>query len=135
MKKFISENLNSMTFIFSFIVLLNILLNYFEVIQLEDESSFILGLALFILLLHTVPYILAFFTFTTKITFHLINLTTQLIAFFILGGLMGLIPLNVTSILVNIFTYIILYYLNVQIRNAQVSRLANKINSRLSNGT
>lgn len=132
MKQFFSENLSGMTFNFSFLVLLNVLLNYLGVINLRNETVFILGLALLIVMLTFINYINSFFDFKSLKTYRLFNLLSQLILFFIVSSLMGLVTLTLASILINTGIYIILYFLNQHYQRAQINQLANKINQKLS---
>jgi hypothetical protein len=135
MKQFFSENLSGMTFNFTFITLLNLLLHYFEVINLGDEAAFILGLALLILALTFINYIISFFNFKSLRIYRWVNLLSQLIIFFFIASLMGLVYLSVASILINSLVYISLYFLHGRYQRAQLNQLANKINQRLANNT
>lgn len=135
MKQFFSENLSGMTFNFSFLVLLNVLLNYFGIIDLGNETVFILGLALLIVVLTFINYINNFLNFKNLKVYRLVNLLSQLVIFFLIASLMGLIYLSVASILINSMIYISLYFLNTRYQRAQINQLANKINQRLASNT
>lgn len=130
MKTFLSEQLHGMTFTFSLIVLLNATIGLFQ--GLEQKSESILALALLILIMWGLATIISKFPFRSAQLYHLFNLGSQLIAFFVITKWSGFINLTVGNIITNGNIYVILYFLNVRMRQKRLTQFANAINEHLS---
>lgn len=132
-KRFFSNNMNSMTFVFSIVVLLNSTLAYFQVINLGDINKFILSVAILVVLLSLIVYILAYLNFSSEKTYHLISFGCQFTAFLLIGSFLGIIPLNLSGILINFFIALGIYSLSVKKNKYELNQVALAINERLSN--
>lgn len=132
MKQFFSENISSMSFTFSFIILLNALLGFFRNIQGEYVNNFILSLAVLILVLFILSYAVSYIDFKSSSTHHAFNLFSQLAAFFVIASLTGLISTTPDSLMTNGIIFVILYYLNYRMRKHRIDQLADAINQHLS---
>lgn len=132
MKTFFSEQLSSMTFIFSFIVLLNAVIGFFQDVERANGNKFILVLAFLILVLWGVSYVISQFPFRSAHSYHFFNLGSQIITFFVIVGWIGLIPLTVENIIINGNIYVGLYFLNGRMRQQRINQLADAINEKLS---
>ena len=130
MKTFLSEQLHGMTFTFSMIVLLNATIGLFQ--GLEQKSESILALALLILIMWGLATIISSFPFRSAQLYHLFNLSSQLIAFFVITKWSGFINLTVENIIINGSIYVILYFLNVRMRQQRLNQLAHAINEHIS---
>lgn len=131
--RFLSNNMSSMTFVFSMIVLLNSTLAYFQVIDLGDVNRFILGVAILVLVLSFIAYTLSYFSFPSEKVFHMVNFGSQFIVFLSIGSLLGIIPLSVEGVIINLLLAWGLYSLVIRIRKHELNKLALAINERLSN--
>ena len=130
MKEFFEENVSSMSFIFSFIVLLNAVLGYF----LEADgmtNSVLLALAAIILLLFAVSYGVSFIHFKSNKVFRAVNLGVQLIVFYTISLSTGLIAWSFDAVLSIGLVFVGLYFINSNRRMREVERLASDINKRL----
>ena len=132
MKTFFSEKLSSMTFTFSFIILLNAVVGFFQGIELENANEFILVLAFLILIMWGLADVISNFPFRSTRSHHLFNLGSQLITFFVIVGWIGLFPLTVEGIVTNGIIYVGLYFLNVRMRQQRINQLADAINEQLA---
>lgn len=132
MKNFISENLNSMTLTFTLIVILNTIIRVLFNIQWGNVNIFVIVLASFVFLLSLWSHFISFFNFQSEKAYHLINVSSQLVLFFILSSAINFMPLTFENILINGVIYISLYFVNVKYRHAQFKQLTNEINKRLS---
>lgn len=132
MKNFFSEQLSSMTFTFSFIVLLNAVIDFFQGTEQENGNEFILVLAFLILVMWGLADAISKFPFRSARFYHLFNLGSQMIAFFVIVGWIGLIPLTVENVIINGIIYVGLYFLNVRMRQQRINQLADAINEQLS---
>ena len=112
------------------VVLLNATIGLFQ--GLEQKSESILALALLILIMWGLATIISKFPFRSAQLYHLFNLGSQLIAFFVITKWSGLINLTVENIIINGTIYVILYFLNVRMRQKRLNQLANAINEHLS---
>ncbi|WP_028274206.1 hypothetical protein [Atopococcus tabaci] len=131
MKNFFSENLSSMTFVFSSIVLLNALLSFSQSVPWENASLSILKMAGLVLVLFFLGYVGSYLPFHSASAYHIFNITIQLIAGFALASLLGMFSINVENLIVNGFVYILLYYLTYRIRKHRFNQLAQAINEHL----
>lgn len=134
MKQFLKDNLSGMTFTFTSIVLLNTVVNLFKdgQVQWNPYNKFITVITLLILILWGVTYFISQFEFKTTRQYHLINLSTQLLIFFLIVSGLGLIPLTPQGIITNTLVYLLLYILNGRIERSRMIRLANIINQQLA---
>lgn len=139
MKQFFNEHLGSMTFQFTFIILLN------AVIGVVNDSDFTLGnhlilwLALIILALWAITHLFIHYLDIIPVEyFHLIHFTVQIIVFFILTGAISFIstqtgfPFSIENGLINGAMFIILYFLTARMIKMQTQHLADTINQRLA---
>jgi len=133
MKQYFSDSFNNMTFTFSFLVLLNVFLNYFVLNRFNNDSLFIISLAFLVIAMTFVGYITGYFDFKSTKVFVIFDLFCKLLIFILTASLIGLISVTLNSILINSMTFIFLYYLNYQLRKKQLEQLANKINKQLKN--
>ncbi|MFL2078273.1 hypothetical protein [Marinilactibacillus psychrotolerans] len=63
----------------------------------------------------------------------MVNFGSQFIAFLLIGSLLGILPLNVEGIMINLFLAWGLYSLVIRVRRHELNKLALAINKRLSN--
>lgn len=131
-KRFFSNNMNSMTFVFSIVVLLNSTLAYFQVIDLGDVNKFILSVAILVVLLSLIVYILAYLNFSSEKTYHLVSFGCQFTAILLIGSFLGITPLNMSGILINFFIALGIYSLSVKKNKYELNQVALAINERLS---
>ena len=89
MKHYFSENLNSMTFVFSFIIILNALLGY-----LGDANRFVLGLTMLIIVLFSFAHAVTYINFRSNKAYHLFNFIGQFIILVVIASLMGLVTVT-----------------------------------------
>lgn len=132
MRAFFEENLNSMSFTFTMIVLLNAILG----ITLESENvnnKILISLALLIIVLWAVSYLLSQITYQSEKIYHLINLSITLTLFYLIAISGGLLPLTGENIVLSGIMFLGLYILNVRRQKREVERLATKINKQLTN--
>lgn len=127
MKNYFSENLNSMTFVFSFIVILNALLGY-----LGDANRFVLGLTVLIIFLFSFAHAVTYLNFRSNKAYHLFNFIGQLIVFFVIASLTGLINVTLDGLFTNGVIFATLYFLTMRMRKQRINQLANAINEQLS---
>lgn len=131
-KRFFSNYTSSMTLVFSMVVLLNSTLAYFQVIDLGDVNRFILGMAILVLVLSFIAYTLSHFSFPSEKVFHMVNFGSQFLVFLSIGSLLGIIPLSIEGIIINLFLAWGLYSLVIRVRRHELNKLALAINERLS---
>lgn len=127
MKNYFSENLNSMTFVFSFIVILNALLGYFG-----DANKFVLGLTVLIICLFTFAHAVTYLNFSSNKAYHLFNFIGQFIVFVVIAGLMRLINVTLDGLVTNGVIFATLYFLTTRMKKRRIIQLANTINEQLS---
>lgn len=127
MKHYFSENLNSMTFIFSFIIILNALLGY-----LGDATRFVLGLTVLIIVLFSFAHVVTYINFRSNKAYHLLNFIGQFIILVVIASLMGLITVTMNGLATNGAIFATLYFLTNRMRKHQINQLANAINEQLS---
>lgn len=132
MKQFFSENINSMTFTFSFIILLNAFFGFFKNVHGDYITDFIMGLALLILVLFILAHIITYINFQSSTVYHVVHLSSQLAAFFTITIVTNLIALNMSSLLTNLFVFVLLYYLNYRMEKHRIHQLADAINQHLT---
>lgn len=126
MKQFFSANLSNMTFIFSFIILLNALLG-----NLGDFNKLVLYLAAVTLILTILSYGISYINFHLEWTYHIVQLSFLFSTFLLMGHVMKLIPFSLENILVNGIVFSIIYFLTVGLRKQQLNQLADAINEQL----
>lgn len=126
MKQFFSANLSNMTFIFSFIILLNAILG-----NLGDFNKLVLYLAAVTLILTILSYGISYINFHLEWTYHIVQLSFLFSAFLLLGHVMKLISFSLENILVNGIVFSIVYFLTVRLRKQQLNQLADAINEQL----
>lgn len=141
MKQFFNEHLGSMTFQFTFIILLNVVIGVVNDSDFTIGNHLILGLALIILTLWTIAHIYIYYLdFIPVRYFYLIHFPVQIIAFFILSCAISFIPtqvgfsFSIKSPLINGITFILLYFLTTRMIKMQIQHLADTINQRLAQG-
>lgn len=127
MKHYFSENLNSMTFIFSFIVILNALLGY-----LGDANRFVLGLTVLIIVLFSFTHAVTYINFRSNTVYHLLNFIGQFIILVVIASLTGLITVTLNGLVTNGVIFATLYFLTTRMRKHRINQLANAINDQLS---
>lgn len=127
MKIYFSENLNSMTFVFSFIIILNALLGY-----LGDANRFVLGLTMLIIVLFSFAHAVTYINFRSNKTYHLLNFSGQFIILVVIASLMGLITVTLNGLVTNGVIFATLYFLTTRMRKHRINQLANAINDQLS---
>lgn len=132
MKKFINYNLDSMTFVFSAIVLLNAFLGLINGNHSGLQNEYLMGLAILIIILWGVSYVLSFVDFQSELQLHIIQLSVHIIGFFLIAFSLNLIPMTLDSIVTNGIIFIILYFTLDRIRKNKINRLAEVINKKLS---
>lgn len=127
MKNYFSENLNSMTFVFSIIIILNALLGY-----LGDATRFVLGLTVLIIVLFSFAHAVTYINFRSNKAYHLLNFIGQFIILVVIASLMGLITVTLNGIVTNGVIFATLYFLTTRMRKNRINQLANAINDQLS---
>lgn len=132
MKKFINYNLDSMTFVFSAIVLLNAFLGLINGNHSGLQNEYLMGLAILIIILWGVSYVLSLVDFQSELQLHIIQLSVHIIGFFLIAFSLNLIPMTLDSIVTNGIIFIILYFTLDRIRKNKINRLAEVINKKLS---
>ncbi|SDQ24049.1 hypothetical protein LHA31_09170 [Carnobacterium viridans] len=127
MKHYFSENLNSMTFVFSFIIILNALLGY-----LGDANRFVLGLTMLIIVLFSFAHAVTYINFRSNKAYHLFNFIGQFIILVVIASLMGLVTVTLNGLVTNGIIFATLYFLTTRMRKHRINQLANAINEQLS---
>lgn len=127
MKHYFSENLNSMTFVFSFIIILNALLGY-----LGDANRFVLGLTMLIIVLFSFAHAVTYINFRSNKAYHLFNFIGQFIILVVIASLMGLVTATLNGLVTNGIIFATLYFLTTRMRKHRINQLANAINEQLS---
>lgn len=127
MKHYFSENLNSMTFVFSFIIILNALLGY-----LGDANRFVLGLTMLIIVLFSFAHAVTYINFRSNKAYNLFNFIGQFIILVVIASLMGLVTVTLNGLVTNGIIFATLYFLTTRMRKHRINQLANAINEQLS---
>ncbi|GAA0480941.1 hypothetical protein IRB23SM22_02960 [Alkalibacterium sp. s-m-22] len=131
-KNFISSYMNTMTFVFSVVVLLNAALDYFQIINIGNVSLSVLLLAVIIILLCLVSYGTSYLSVKSARVYHVINCGFQLIIFNLVISLFGTFDTSVAGLMMNTVLFIGIYYLSVQRRKRELRQLAQEINHQLA---
>lgn len=131
-KDFISNYMNTMTFVFSVVVLLNAALDYFQIINIGDVSLSVLFLAVIIILLCLVSYGTSYLSVKSARVYHVINCGFQLIVFNLVIRLFGAVDVTAAGFLTNTLPFIGIYYFSVQRRKRELRQLAQAINHQLA---
>lgn len=131
MKEFFEDNISSMSFTFTVIVLLNAILGYFLKYE-GTNNKFLLTLAALIIVLWAIAYGLSLISFSSTKMYHIINLSSTLFTFYVIVILGDLISQTMNSIVSSGFIFIIIYFLNIKRRERLIERLAVEINEGLS---
>ena len=131
MKEFFEDNISSMSFTFTVIVLLNAILGYFLKYE-GTNNKFLLTLAALIIVLWAIAYGLSLISFSSTKMYHIINLSSTLFTLYVIAILGGLIPQTMNSVISNGFIFIVVYFLNVKRHERLTEQLAIEINERLS---
>ena len=113
MIEFFEDNICSMSFTFTVIVLLNAILGYFLKYE-GTNNKFLLTLAALIIVLWAIAYGLSLISFSSTKMYHIINLSSTLFTFYVIAILGGLIPQTINSVISNGFIFIVVYFLNVK---------------------
>lgn len=131
-KQFISSYMNTMTFVFSIVVLLNMALDYLQIINLENVSLSILFLAVIIILLSLISYWTSYLNIQSVKVFHLVNCGLQLLVFNLIYSFFGSIDTSVGALITNSLLFIGIYTLSIQRRKRELRQLAQAINQQLA---
>lgn len=132
-KHYFSNNIGHMSFNFSVIVLINSVLDFFQIIELGDNMSrFILSLAFLIIVISLIPHTLSFLNFRSDKAYHVVNSVSQFSVLFLIASITGLIPISLESFISNAILFSLLYYISIKMRRQQLNKLANAINQQLS---
>lgn len=132
MKTFFEENLNSMSFTFTIVTLLNAILGM--VLEFENvNNKNLIVLALLITVLWAVASLLSKIPFQSERIYHIINLSSTLILFYLIMIFGGFLSLTRDNIMVSGIIYLVIYMINVRRQKREVEKLVTEINKQLSN--
>lgn len=131
MKTFFEENLNSMSFTFTIVTLLNAILGM--VLEFENvNNKNLIVLALLITVLWAVASLLSKIPFQSERIYHIINLSSTLILFYLIMIFGGFLSLTRDNIMVSGIIYLVIYIINVRRQKREVEKLVTEINKQLS---
>lgn len=131
MKTFFEENLNSMSFTFTIVTLLNAILGM--VLEFENvNNKNLIVLALLITVLWAVASLLSKIPFQSERIYHIINLSSTLILFYLIMIFGGFLSLTRDNIMVSGIIYLVIYMINVRRQKREVEKLVTEINKQLS---
>lgn len=131
MLRFFEENVSTMSFTFTFIVLLNAILGYFNEYE-ALTNHVLLTLAVIILILWAVNYVISLVPFTSTKVYYLVNFVSVLTVFYIIVLSRDLLSWSIGEVVSNGLIFLVLYFINIHRKNREVEHLANEINKKLS---
>ncbi|MFL2077198.1 hypothetical protein [Marinilactibacillus psychrotolerans] len=132
-KRFLSNNMSGMTFVFTIVVLMHSILAAFKLINIENLHNIFIIFAILILVFALISDSLTYLNFPSEKVFHSINFVNQFSAFLLIGNLFKMIDLSVGVIVINFFIALGIYSLSVKRHRYELNKLALAINERLSN--
>ncbi|MEY8370924.1 hypothetical protein AAK938_05160 [Aerococcaceae bacterium 50-4] len=132
MKNFINLNLANMTFIYSMIVLLNASTSVLFTDSKLLSSIDLIAIAILVLGMFMIGYFVSTIDFKSTFQFHSVNISLQLIILIIFLISFSSEPIAFSSILGNVFIFVVLYYSVYKIQKNKMTRLAEEINRRLA---
>lgn len=133
MKKILTQYLETMTYVFAMLVLLQAILTSLLSEDKMISSLDLLGLAALVLMMTTIAHFVSYLKLNTAIQFHSVNIGLQLLAFFILEVVLSPGPVNFEHIITNIIIFLSLYFSVYKIQQNKMAYLAAEINRKLAN--
>lgn len=131
MKRFLNQNLESMTFVFTMIVLLNAIVALLKTESKSVPSIGIIAIAIMVLTMFIVSYMVSYINFKTSYQFHITQLGIQLFIFIIILIIFSSKPINVGAIIENVIIYSLLYFSVSRIKKNKFEQLVEEINRKL----
>ncbi|GEL65848.1 hypothetical protein [Marinilactibacillus psychrotolerans] len=131
-KQFFSNNINTMTFVFSIVILINALFAVFNASELGGAQYTIILIAFLILALGLITHLLTYLNFPSEMLFHVVNFISQFTFIIFMGSLFGMMDLSLKGMLINLFIALGIYTLSAKKRKYEFEQLAIAINERLS---